>query len=154
MIKNKVQIKDKKVCYISNNFEIHDTRFLQKFSEFGMDVHAISLKSVKIDDKEKVSGIKYYEYYDYFPNHNFLKKLPVLWFIVAYVYLRITVKKINPDIIHSGYVPIVGFLSALLRIKPLVVMPWGSDILIDPKSSYIKKILVQLNINRKVVGWE
>ena len=151
MIKNKIQIKDKRVCYVSNNFEIHDTRFLQKFSEFGMDVHAISLKSDKIDDKEKISGIKYYEYHDYFSNHHILKKLPALWFMVAYVYLRFTVNKINPDIIHSGYVPIVGFLSALLKNKPLVVMPWGSDILIDPKTSYIKKIMVQFALKRSDV---
>ena len=128
------------------NFEIHDYRFLKKFSEYNMDVHAISLSNKKINKEEIVDGIKYYEYADYFPDHSFLKKFPPFWFLMALFFLRSIVNQIKPDIVHSGYVTIVGFLAALLKKAPLLIMPWGSDILIEPKQSYFKRKIAQYTL--------
>ena len=40
-----------KICYVSNNFEIHDYRFLVKFVEKKYDVYAVSLRKNEINDK-------------------------------------------------------------------------------------------------------
>ena len=34
----------------------------------------------------------------------------------------------RPDVVHANWLPSYGFLAALLRLRPLVAMAWGSDV--------------------------
>ncbi len=34
----------------------------------------------------------------------------------------------RPDVVHANWMPSYGFLAALLRLRPLVAMAWGSDV--------------------------
>jgi L-malate glycosyltransferase len=42
------------------------------------------------------------------------------------------IKKFKPDVIHAGWIQLDGLVSALTGFKPVLQMPWGSDILIHP----------------------
>ena len=42
------------------------------------------------------------------------------------------IHKFKPDIIHAGWVQLDGLIAALTGFKPILQMPWGSDILIAP----------------------
>ena len=42
------------------------------------------------------------------------------------------IKKFKPDVIHSGWIQLDGLVAALTGFKPVLQMPWGSDILIFP----------------------
>jgi len=42
---------------------------------------------------------------------------------------------IKPDIVHAGWVQMDGLLTALADFHPFLLMPWGSDILLDPGES-------------------
>ena len=42
------------------------------------------------------------------------------------------IKKFKPDVILAGWVQLDGLVAALTGFKPILQMPWGSDILIFP----------------------
>jgi glycosyltransferase involved in cell wall biosynthesis len=37
-------------------------------------------------------------------------------------------RDVRPDVVHAHWLPFYGFLAALVRLRPLVVMAWGSDV--------------------------
>ena len=132
-----------KICYVSNNFEIHDYRFLQKMVENNYEVHAISLRKDRINDKFIIKGIQYYEFYK---NRKIYQKrfhgLNPFWFISAYIFVKKIIKEVEPDILHGGYANISGFISAVVGFHPFLLMPWGSDILSDPINNiFINKLV-------------
>ncbi len=45
------------------------------------------------------------------------------------------IKTFEPDILHSGWVQLDGLVAALTRFQPILQMPWGSDILINPSKT-------------------
>lgn len=45
--------------------------------------------------------------------------------------LRRVIETLQPDLVHAGPVPLGGFLAALTDFHPLIVMAWGSDVLVD-----------------------
>ena len=51
------------------------------------------------------------------------------------------IKDFKPDVLHSGWVQLDGLVAALTGFKPILQMPWGSDILLNPFTS--EKILAQ-----------
>lgn len=44
---------------------------------------------------------------------------------------RRLLERLRPDVVHAGPVPTAGFLAASAGARPLVVMSWGSDLLVD-----------------------
>jgi glycosyltransferase involved in cell wall biosynthesis len=57
--------------------------------------------------------------------------------------VRRLINKIKPDVVHAHYVTQYGFCGAFSDFHPLVVSPWGSDILIDPRKSKMRRWLVK-----------
>jgi glycosyltransferase involved in cell wall biosynthesis len=50
------------------------------------------------------------------------------------------VKNIQPDLVNAHFVPNYGLIGALLKIHPLVVSTWGSDVLISPEKSWFHRL--------------
>ena len=42
------------------------------------------------------------------------------------------INKFNPDVIHAGWIQLDGIVAVLSGFKPILLMPWGSDILRFP----------------------
>ena len=42
------------------------------------------------------------------------------------------IKKFKPEVVHAGWVQLDGLVAVLAGFKPVLLMPWGSDILIHP----------------------
>jgi glycosyltransferase involved in cell wall biosynthesis len=47
--------------------------------------------------------------------------------------------RIQPDLVNAHFVPNYGLIAALLKIHPLVISTWGSDVLISPRKSWLHK---------------
>lgn len=43
------------------------------------------------------------------------------------------VAEVEPDVVHAGPVPSCGFMAATAGCRPLVVMSWGSDLLVEAR---------------------
>jgi glycosyltransferase involved in cell wall biosynthesis len=50
------------------------------------------------------------------------------------------VKSIQPDLVNAHFVPNYGLIGALLKIHPLVISTWGSDVLISPEKSWLHRL--------------
>ena len=159
-----------KICYVSNEGGsfIHDTRFLKKFVEKKYEkyeIHYISLRKKinMLSDSEKIKGIFYYEPDENYPFKNRIFKkiinplngeenlaIPYWYYPIVYfkkfLFLISMLRNIKPQILHGGWVPISGFLCALTRYKPFLLMPFGHDILYYEKQSFIVKCLTKYAI--------
>ena len=121
-----------KILYATNdNDMIHDNRFLLKFIEYGHEVHYVSFIRRKIKENEKIKGIHYYN----IPvsKKSYEKNYPLYMYPIRYfqclIFLKEIIKKVNPDVLHAGFVQISGVISSLTNFKPLLIMPFGHDVL-------------------------
>jgi glycosyltransferase involved in cell wall biosynthesis len=48
-------------------------------------------------------------------------------------------EKTRPDLVNAHFVPSYGLVGALLKFHPLVVSTWGSDVLISPAKSCLRR---------------
>jgi glycosyltransferase involved in cell wall biosynthesis len=134
-----------KIFYLTNGESVHDERFLKKMIEHGYEIFLISYSKDKIPKEipglKKVihkplvpSFIPFSIYFNYFP--------------FGFLHLKYLIWKYKPDILHAGWVQHYGFISALSGFHPLVIIPWGSDILIEPHKSNIHRMLTKYTLNR------
>ncbi len=138
-----------KICYVASGLTIHDKRFLDKYIENGYEIHVISFENTL----ESRDGIHFYNL-NLRTNNKFKNTIPIRYFLFfwrTYKQIRLLknlLNQIKPDILHAGWVQTDGFFSALTGYKPFLLMPWGSDILILPKKSFIWRIIAKYTINK------
>lgn len=131
-----------KILYFSNILTIHDCRMLKKIAD-KFDAYLVTFKYAQIP--EDIKGIKNLTIY-HFPVKDFLflsgdsllikiKKIleNQIDFLRKISYFKKILKKINPDIVHAGWVQDTGYITTFSGFHPFVLMPWGSDILIRPR---------------------
>jgi glycosyltransferase involved in cell wall biosynthesis len=117
-----------KLCYLANGKSIHTLKWIRYFAEKGHDVHLVTF-----DDTDQIEGVGVH-------NIRYRSKLAYPFRILD---VREVIREIDPDILHAHFVSHYGVYAALSGFQPLVVTAWGSDILIEPKKSIIKKCLVK-----------
>lgn len=136
-----------KICFMSNAITIHDQRFLENFMKNGYEIIIITFKKnyseiQELNKLEDISGIKYYN----LPVLNF-KKISIIKKIIntikCYKFTRRIIRKEKPDILHAGYVQKYGFIAALTGFKPFLLMPKGSDVLIEPYKSILYRFITK-----------
>jgi len=137
-----------RICYVSSTLSIHDKRFWEKFVEKGYETHVVSFTNKKIN---KMEGITFHSFPIEFGEESLtlaggVKLMPDM--IRATTFLKKILKQIKPDILHAGFVQKDGFPSALTGYHPLLLMPWGSDILVHPKKSFLIKMLTKFILRR------
>jgi len=120
-----------KIAYLSRGNNVYDRRFMAKMVERGHKVYFISYFP---GEKVEVKGVENY-HYDYTSMHHF----PRLVSIQTALHLRKLLKNISPDVLHTGWIPDMGFFGALSYFHPTLSMPWGSDILLKPDESRLLK---------------
>ena len=137
-----------RICYVSSTLSNHDKRFLEKFVEKRYEVHVVSFTNVRMGDMD---GITFHSFPIEFGEESLtltggVKLVPDM--IRAATFLRKVLKEIKPDVLHAGFVQKDGFPSALTGYHPFLLMPWGSDILVHPKKSFLIKMLTKFTLRR------
>lgn len=130
-----------KILYASDADSIHDQRFLEKFAEKRYKTHVVTFSK----DPIRISGVTHHnlplEIRGYSPKN--------VWRMIrGHFFLKKILRKVKPDVLHGGWVQKYGFLCALTNYHPFLLMPWGSDILIDPKKSSLIKSITKFTIKR------
>ena len=78
-----------KICYVSNNLEVSDNKFLTKLVERNYDVHAVSTRNTEVKKEYRIDGVKYYELCK---TQKFYEKrahgLNPYWFVSSYKMLK------------------------------------------------------------------
>ena len=108
-----------RIAYLSRGNSVYDRRFLEKMVERGYDVCYISYYPY---ERVQVKGVKTF-HYDYLTMHRFGRFL----FLQTALHLRRLLKRIQPDVLHTGWVQDHGFIGVLSGFHPTLSMPWGSE---------------------------
>jgi L-malate glycosyltransferase len=136
-----------RICYVSSVLNIHDYRFLSALTQRNHDVYLVSYVASR-----QVSPIPEFI--------RDIKRLTIihrgmalaaahgLLFPVVVWDFRRLLKRLKPDILHTGWVTRDGFLGALSGFHPVLLMPYGSDILIEPYKSLLRRLIVKYAINK------
>ena len=67
---------------------------------------------------------------------------------------RRALARLRPDIVHAHYVTSYGYLAARAGMQPLVLTAWGTDLLVTPRESALKRWLTAWSLRRaRLVMW-
>jgi glycosyltransferase involved in cell wall biosynthesis len=129
-----------KIAYLSRGKNVYDRRFLNKMLERNHKVYFISYYPC---EHINVEGVETY-FYDYTSMHRFNRFLS----LQTALHLRRLLKRIKPDVLHTGWIQYHGFFGALSDFHPILSMPWGSDILIKPELSPSLRRITRFTLRR------
>jgi len=125
-----------KLCYLANSQSIHVQRWIDYFSSEGDEVHVITNQPCIYNKRNVII-------------HSIKKNssIPIISKFIKLSHIIKLVKEISPDIVHAHYADYGKFLL-FLRNYPTILSVWGSDVLVYPKKSLLKKILLKLVFKR------
>jgi glycosyltransferase involved in cell wall biosynthesis len=66
----------------------------------------------------------------------------------TFVRFRRLLRELRPDIVHAGYLKTAGLLGATSGFHPLLLMPFGSDVLIFPWQSRFNRMVARYVIRK------
>jgi len=58
------------------------------------------------------------------------------------------VRRIQPDVVHSGFVQTYGLCAAIANYRPILLMPWGTDILIWSRKAFLWNWVTKFTLSR------
>ena len=122
-----------KICFLADYQSIHTYKWLKYFVPKN-EVHLISLElpgeeaGLTTPEKYAELGIKVH----ILPRKGIDK-------LRAPSRVRKMLREIRPDVVHAHYITHYGYLAASSVFHPLVMTAWGTDVLIDAHSSFMKK---------------
>jgi L-malate glycosyltransferase len=115
-----------RILYFSDNRSNHNRRFFEKLTSFGHDVCFLDVTQERLAENWLPRGVRKVQSKqdvrrDADPNR-FAQFLPEFQSLL---------KELRPDLVQAGPVQTCGYVAALSGFHPLVVMSWGSDMLVD-----------------------
>jgi len=116
-----------RILYFSRDYTTHDRRFLAKIAErhevffLRLEDDGISYERRPVPDG--VQAVRWSGGRDRFVT-------PDSWLRLMPAYQEV-IEQVRPDLIHAGPVQSCGFMTALAGFHPMVLMSWGSDLLVD-----------------------
>ncbi len=119
-----------KLCFLANAQSIHTRRWTTYFARNGHDVTVLSLS------KGKIPGV----------DVRWIGMEPRIFgrlaYLAAVLPVRMAIKALRPDVLHSLYAGGYGLLGALAGFHPFMVSAWGSDVLVVPQvEPRIKRVI-------------
>lgn len=118
-----------RILYVSQGYCTHDRRFLERLSAEGYEMWFLPCEELSVQRELAPAGSAV----QWLPSLSDSEigagtsALPS----AAERFGQI-VRSVSPDLIHAGPVSTAGFLAACSGFHPLLVMSWGSDVLLFP----------------------
>lgn len=126
-----------KLCILSDASSLHIIEWAQFFARKGHEVSIIS------DNPAEIEGLNNYS----IPKYEGKFHLPFISSIYQVtrktIAIRRLINEIQPDILHSHYANIYGYLASLTGFHPHILTCHGSDLLVHPQRSKIEKYFVK-----------
>jgi L-malate glycosyltransferase len=131
-----------RVLYFTRDYTPHDHRFLTALAKHGHQVFSLRLerRGMQREDRPLPPDVEQLIWSG--------GRGPFRWQNLPYLVrdLRRLVREVQPDVVHAGPIPQVGFLAALAGIHPLVSMSWGSDLLLEAAHSRWARMRAQYTL--------
>jgi len=134
-----------RILYVSQGYTTHDRRFLEQLSTTPHDIWFLPCAAdrVQYESRPIPSGVHRLPSLN---NGSGLNK-PINWAVSLSRFRRL-LRTIKPDLVHAGPVQTGGFIAAMCRCHPLLVMSWGSDVLTVPEKSRWSRWVTQFTLRQ------
>jgi len=132
-----------KICYLADATRIHTQRWAKYFADRSYEVHLISIRFAEscFLEKDRLHTLK-----------GLVPQIHAFSHITNAIsyrdQIRILLKQIKPDILHSHFVTNYGVLGAMSGFHPFVLTAWGSDVLIVPSRYPFFKPFIKYSIRK------
>ncbi|HSB66497.1 MAG TPA: glycosyltransferase family 4 protein [Anaerolineales bacterium] len=127
--------KKLRLLYVSNPNSIHTRRWVSWFAKRG---HMVCLLA-DVPPKGSWSEVQVIDLSKFF-------YAPIIRFPIWAIWLRRFIHQWRPDILHAHRVNSAGWLAAAAGFHPLVVTPWGSDVMLGPQRSRLLNFLARFTL--------
>jgi glycosyltransferase involved in cell wall biosynthesis len=132
-----------KICYIADSDIIITIRYLKYFVKQGHEVYLIPAKVHTFNVEMKggeLDGVNIVNLNLDWRNTNWLKLIFTL---------KRKLKLISPDLVHIMNISRIGIAASFAnRTIPIILTPWGADLLIPEKRTYISKLKMRMFLSR------
>lgn len=128
-----------KIAFLAAANSIHGIRWVKYFAEIGHEILWISLAPPSDEAKELIKKVRFYEAKPS-PLSDINGPFAIRHLPFAVRQINKILKSIEPHLLHVHSAGTYGLVAALTGFHPLVLTPWGSDILL---TSPFKKPLVR-----------
>jgi glycosyltransferase involved in cell wall biosynthesis len=132
-----------KICFFGDTAAHHLRRWARYFVNREHEVHIITFNPDLLGGYSK---IKVHIVRKQISNPSLLGR--ILNLIPMMLVIKELLKKINPDIIHVHSVSGYAYMGMLIGFHPLVITPWGSDVLIEAQKSKIERFFIRLALKK------
>lgn len=132
-----------RILYVSQGYSTHDRRFLEAL---GKSRHAVwflpfAEDAYRLESRPLPCGI------EALPPLLRNKEAPgALDWPALVLRFRRRLREAAPDIVHAGPVQTGAFVAALCKKAPLLVMSWGSDVLVVPDENWRMRRLTRFTL--------
>ena len=128
-----------RLCFLAPGNSVHSYKWIKYFAQKGYEVHWISLVPYTV---ELIPGVVSYV----MPN----VRRSIIGFASGAWRIRRLLRRVNPHIFHVHSAGIYGLMGVTANFHPMVLTAWGSDILINGKSTllrpFVKHILRKADV--------
>jgi len=140
---------DMRVLYTSDLLGVHDYRFLELLVRNGHEAMLVTYTNHIDRFDYPIFGydVRALQRLD-IVHRRPLSRNPCLNPILVAPHFKRAVARFKPDIVHTGWLQTSGFVAALAGCHPLVVMPIGSDALLDPFRSVTRRWITKYVVKR------
>lgn len=133
-----------RVLYFSKDYTTHDRRYLASLAGSGHQVWYLRLERgpVTYEGRDIPPGVQIVSWVG--------GQQPVrrsMWPRLFRDFRRV-LDEVRPHLVHAGPIQSCGFLSALVGVRPLVVMSWGSDVLVGADRNLARRWLTRYTLRR------
>lgn len=115
-----------RILFFSDNVSDHNRRFLQELAASGHEGYFLNVTQQMLEEKWLPAGVQKLKV-----KRSIHRNADPSQFTELVCELQSLLKQLRPDVVHAGPVQTCGYVAALSGFHPLVVMSWGSDILVD-----------------------
>ncbi|MGH9709798.1 MAG: glycosyltransferase family 4 protein [Candidatus Acidiferrales bacterium] len=121
-----------RILYVSDGYSTHDRRFLERLAESEHEVwhQSCATDSIRCETRPLPAGIHLLPPL----NGETISPGNINWICAALRFRRV-MREVQPELVHAGPVQTGGFFAALTGFHPLLIMSWGSDVLVAPDKS-------------------
>jgi glycosyltransferase involved in cell wall biosynthesis len=134
-----------KILYFADHKSPHTRRWAEWMIGRG---HSVTIFSLSGEDKVDITGTKYHKLINLIGISRINNR--ILRIIVGYFWAVIIRIKIWPDIVHAHSTGSYSWLAALTGLGPLIVTPWGKDLVEDLRPSWWEFLLTKSSLMRAV----
>jgi L-malate glycosyltransferase len=131
-----------RVVYMVGGYSSSNDIFLHKFLQYGLETYVIYTRPAPADSavlrRVNASWIGVGRF-------GFLPKA-LRWLLFGYEVVSL-VRKIKPDVILSQGIQAHGLLAVLSGVRPVLLMPWGTDWAITAHRSFVMRMLSRYVVN-------